>query len=478
MTASTRLNSRSLHLLIGPAVFLALAVLPLPSMPYAIRASIGLLIWMSWWWIFQPVHLAVTGFLPLAVLAVFDFHPVTDILPAYAQQLVILLLGANMLATLWTRWGLDRRIALISLLGIGTGTRQQILAWFVIAAVLSTFLPNTVVAAAMMPIVVAMLKFLKIEDVGKSAFGSALLIAVAWGTSVGGSGTPMGGAPNLLTVQFIQDQIIDHEFLFSTWLTRLMPLTLLTALVAFAFMRMAFRPETRQIEGTREFFARQLAALGSMSRPEKWGLSLFLAALGLAFTRQFFADLLPGLTPAFAFLVCGILCFVVRHEGEPILTWDYAQERMVWGLIYLFAGGSALGQILSDTGTAKFMADRLIPFADSGGLLPITVFVLLTVVLTQITSNTAAIAIVVPITISTFQTLGVNPIPMVYIVAAAGNYGLMLPSSSGGPAIAAGYGVNLKSMFKWGAMLTGLVMITLIAGGYLFATFWSGFGDA
>jgi len=466
------------HAVVGPAVFLVLAALPLPGIPYPIRGSIGLLIWMSWWWIFQPVHLAVTGFLPLAVLAVFDFHPVADILPAYSQQLVVLLLGANMLATLWTRWGLDRRIALVSLLGIGTGTRQQILAWFAIATVLSTFLPNTVVAAAMMPIVVAMLKFLDIEDIGKSAFGSALLIGVAWGTSVGGAGTPMGGAPNLLTVQFIEDQLIDHEFLFSTWLTRLMPLTILTALVAFVFMRFAFRPEMDRVEGTHEYFSRELGALGRMRAPEKWGLGLFVVAVVLAFTRQFYADIAPGLTPAFAFLACGLVGFVVRHEGEPILTWEFAQRRMVWGLIYLFAGGSALGQILSETGTAQFIADQLLPFADGGGLLPIAVFALLTIVLTQITSNTAAIAIVVPITISTFQSLGINPIPMVYIVAAAGNYGLMLPSSSGGPAIAAGYGVDLKSMFKWGSVLTALSLATLIAAGYLLATFWPGFGLA
>jgi sodium-dependent dicarboxylate transporter 2/3/5 len=478
MTMDDRPSSRTLHALIGPAAFLVLLALPLPSMPYPIRGSIGLLIWMSWWWIFQPVHLAVTGFLPLGVLAVFNFHPVTEILPAYAQQLVILLLGANMLATLWTRWGLDQRIALVSLLGIGTGTRQQILAWFVIATVLSTILPNTVVAAAMMPIVVAMLRFLKIEDIGKSAFGSALLIAVAWGTSVGGSGTPLGGAPNLLTVQFIQDRIIDHEFLFSTWLTRLMPLTILTAIVAFIFMRFAFRPEMQHVEGTHEYFVKQLKTLGKMSRPEKWGLSLFLVAVLLAFTRQLFADYLPGLTPAFAFLVCGIAGFVIRHKSEPILTWDFAQGRMVWGLIYLFAGGSALGQVLSQTGTAQFLADQLVPYAGGGGLVPIIVFVLLTVVLTQITSNTAAVAIVMPITISTFQTLGVNPIPMVYIVAAAGNYGLMLPSSSGGPAIAAGYGVNVRAMFKWGTVLTGLVLVTLVAGGYLLTILWPGFGVA
>ena len=85
-------------------------------MPYPVRASLGLLVWMAWWWVAKPVHLAVTAFLPIVVLAIFNFMPVTAILPAYSEQLVILILGANMLATLWKRWGLDRRIALVSLL--------------------------------------------------------------------------------------------------------------------------------------------------------------------------------------------------------------------------------------------------------------------------------------------------------------------------------------------------------------------------
>jgi len=90
-------------------------------MPYAVRGSLGLLLWMSWWWISEPVNLAVTGFLPLVVLALFNFLPVARILPSYSEELIILLLGANILSTTWTRWGLDRRIALVSLIGVGTG---------------------------------------------------------------------------------------------------------------------------------------------------------------------------------------------------------------------------------------------------------------------------------------------------------------------------------------------------------------------
>ena len=106
------------------------------------------------------VNLAVTGFLPLVVLAIFNFLPVARILPSYSEELIFLLLGANILSTVWTRWGLDRRIALVSLIGVGTSTRRQIMVWFAIATILSAFLPNTVVAAAMIPIVLAMLRFI------------------------------------------------------------------------------------------------------------------------------------------------------------------------------------------------------------------------------------------------------------------------------------------------------------------------------
>jgi len=103
---------------------------------------------------------------------------------------------------------------------------------------------------------------------------------------------------------------------------------------------------------------------------------------------------------------------------------------------------------------------------------------LMTMIITQITNNTAAVAIMVPITISTFQSLGANPVPMVYIVAVAGNCGLMLPSSAGGPAVAAGYSVNLKTMFTKGFWLAALLWIVIVVIGYALAGFWPGFAIA
>ena len=475
---SARDRRKTVNAAAGPGVFALFLLLPLGGLPYEIRCSLGLLFWMALWWITRPVHLAVTGFLPLATAALFNFVPVARILPAYAAELVILLLSANVLTTCWTRWGLDRRIALASLIGVGTDTTRQIIAWFAIGMVMSAFLPNTIVAATLIPIVVAMLRYIGIEDLWESNLGTALVIAVAWGTSAGGATTPLGGAPNLLTVEYVQEMVTGEEFLFTSWVLRFLPLSLAVMLVTFLYVRFAFKPEIARVEGTRRFFVGELKSLGAMSVQEKWGFALFAAAATLAFARPLYAGLLPAFTPAYGFLCCAILCFLLRPRGENLMTWEYAQGKMMWGLFYLFAGGTALGRVLGETGTAVYIAESLLPYASGGGLVAVTVFAGLTLLMTQITNNTAAVAITVPITISTFQSLDLNPLPYVYIVATVGNCGFMLPTSAGGPAVAAGYGINLRTMAVKGFWACLLSLFAVILVGYLLSIYWPAFSTA
>ena len=466
------------HLLAGPIVFAVLLLAPLAGLPFETRGAMGLLVWMAWWWIARPVHLAVTGLLPLPIAAVFGLAPMGEVATSYAQDTILLLLGANILTSVWTRWGLDRRTGLASLLGVGTDTSRQILVWFLASAALSAILPNTIVAATMIPIVVAMLRSIGIEDLWNSRVGTALVLAVAWGTSAGGAATPLGGAPNLLTVGFIEESVTGQEFLFLTWVMRLAPVTAVIVLVMLLFLRFAMRPEVATLPGSEEYGRKELQALGPMKTEEKWGLALFVVAAALAFGRPLYADLVPGLTPAFAFVAMAVASFTIRTREGPLITWAFAQANMYWGLFYLFAGGIALGRILTGSGAAQAFANALVPYAGSGGLTAVLVFSLVTMLLTQITSNTAAIAIVVPVTISTFQSLDLNPIPFVYIVTVVGNCGFILPSSAGGPAVAAGYGVNLQTMAVKGLVASVLVVVTLVVLGYALVRWWPAFGVA
>jgi solute carrier family 13 (sodium-dependent dicarboxylate transporter), member 2/3/5 len=103
----------TLRLVIGPLMFLMiLYFFPLSQIQYPAKGAIGILIWMILWWIFRPVNLAVTDFLPLIINAIFNFIPVESFLNSYADPIIILLMGANMITICWERWGLDKRVAL------------------------------------------------------------------------------------------------------------------------------------------------------------------------------------------------------------------------------------------------------------------------------------------------------------------------------------------------------------------------------
>ena len=130
------------HLVAGPVVFAVLLLIPVGGLAFETRGAMGLLVWMAWWWITRPVHLAVTGLLPLPIAAVFGLAPMDEVATSYAQDTILLLLGANILTSVWTRWGLDRRIGLASLLGVGTDARRQILVWFLVSAALSGVPPE------------------------------------------------------------------------------------------------------------------------------------------------------------------------------------------------------------------------------------------------------------------------------------------------------------------------------------------------
>lgn len=466
------------HLLGGPAAFLVVALAPVPGLAFAPRGAIGLLIWMAWWWIARPVHLAVTGLLPLAIAAVFGLAPMDEVAASYAEDTILLLLGANVLTSVWIRWGLDRRLGFASLLGVGSGARRQLLVWFLVSVALSSVLPNTIVAATIIPVVAAMLRSVGVEDIWNSRVGTALILAVAWGTSAGGAATPLGGAQNLLTVGFVEQSVTGREFLFMTWVLRMVPLAAATALALALVLRFGMRLGVAELPGSREYLNEEFRALGPIKKEEKWGLALFLLAAGLAFGRPLYARALPDLTPPFAFVATAVMSFAIRTRQGPLITWEFAQQKMYWGLFYLFAGGIALGRILTESGAAEALARALVPYAGGGGFTAVLVFSVLTMVLTQVTSNTATIAIVVPVTISTFQSLGLNPIPFVYIVAAIGNCGFVLPSSSGGPAVAAGYGANLRTMATIGVLASLIVLATLLVAGYALASWWPAFGAA
>lgn len=467
-------RKRIINLIVGPVLFILCTFL-LPEAVFAevaSRAAIGTVAWMAYWWITAPVDFAVTAFLPIAVNAVVQMADMKDIISNYASETILLLLGASILTVSWEKTGLDKRIAAKCLSIIGSNLRMQIVFWFLLSAVLSAFLPNAVVCATITPIAVSMLKYVGEDNVEKSKKGSMILLTVAYAAGVGGLATPLGGAMNLVTVDYIQ-QLTGEEYMYTSWVVRFLPIMIVLVVSNILFLVLQIKKD-ETIGISREYFKEQYKALPKITKEEGFAFALFVIATVAAFTRQLYQNALPGLKPAYVFIICAMVSFLITcKDGTRLMVWKSVQTKIVWELIYIFAGGLAAGTLINKSGAAKAIGDAVAATNLDGGFITVLVIVVLTILLSDVTSNTATAAVSMPIVISIISGIGKDPIPYIYIASIGVNLSYMLPTSI--RAIPVGYGLQPKFMLKQGVPLTIIVIILMTVLSFLLLNYWPAF---
>jgi len=449
-----------LMLLSGPAAFLLLW-LGAQSFGSKAAGALGAGAWMALWWVFRPVGIAVTALLPIVINAFLNLIPSSHIISNYFSEIVVLLLGADLICLTWSRTGLDRRVAVKALCGIGTSMHQQIAAWLGASVVLSIFLPNVVVAAILCPIAAAMLKFVNGGEKADPSQFAPILLAIGWGSGIGGFGSPIGGAANLVAISYIE-KLTGREFMYVDWVLRFLPVLFLVFLLNLLFLWRINRA-TKDLNGSAAYFRKLGREFGPLKQGEKIGLTLFLLATLLAFLRPLYADVLPGLKPAYSFLTMGLLMFVLHDENNSVmLDWNYAGSHVMWGMMLLFASGMALGRLLIETGAVQQLTLLIAASRPAGGLWTIALFTAFGCLLTELSSNTAAASIALPVVISIVQAIGLNPVPYLLITVVAVNCAYVLPVST--RAIPVSYGLDAGLQIYLGLRLTCLnvILITVI----------------
>ena len=467
-------KKRIVNLIIGPVLFvLSLTLLPQSIFSeVASRAAIGTVAWMAYWWITAPVDFAVTAFLPIAVNAVVQMADMSAVISNYASETIMLLLGASILTVSWEKTGLDKRIAAKCLSLIGSNLRLQIVFWFFLSFTLSSVLPNAVVCATITPIAYSMLKYVGEGDIADSHKGSMILLTVAYAAGVGGLATPLGGAMNLITVDYIQ-QLTGEEYMYTSWVVRFLPIMLV--LVASNVIFLVFKVKKNDKIGiSKEYFKQQYKEFPKVTKEEALSFALFVVATVASFTRQLYQDALPGLKPAYVFIICAIISFLITYkDGKRLMVWKSVQTKIVWELIYIFAGGLAAGTLINNSGAAEAIGKAVANTGLDGGFGTVAVIITLTVILSDVTSNTATAAVSIPIVISIINGIGKNPIPYIYIASIGVNLSYMLPTSI--RAIPVGYGLRPKFMMKHGAVLTLIVIVLMSVLGYFLLKYWPAF---
>lgn len=466
----TRNLTKTINLIIGPVAFLLLyLILPVSGgITYAQSGAIGTVAWMAYWWITGPVDYAVTGLLPIAINAIFQIANTGDeatafktgmsnLLAKYADSTIMLILGASLITAAWSEIGLDKRISTKFLALIGNNMRGQVTFWYILTTLMSAVLPNAVVCAAITPIAVSMLKFVGEGDISGSKKASMVLMTIAYGAGVGGLASPLGGAMNLTVINYI-NEVADKELTYVAWFVKFLPIMIVLVVSNVIFLRLCCKKD-EALSGSKEYFINEYKAMPKMTREEKISLVFFIVPTVLSFCQPFYEDYLPGLQPAYLFIIFGILSFLIKKEnGERMMSWKSVEKNIVWDMIYIFGGGLAIGVMLKNSGADQVIGNLMNSFGVNGGFIMILIIVTITVLMSDITSNTAAAGIAVPVVIAMCGS-AINPIPYILAATIGINLSYMLPTSI--RAIPVGYGLSPKFMLKKGVPLTVIVIILM-----------------
>ena len=472
---------RTAGLFLGPAILIALLIAPLPIAPAAHKLA-AILSMMVVLWITEALPLAVTALIGPLLAIVLRVAPARAALAPFADPIIFLFIGSFMLAEAMFVHGLDRRIAFSALSSRLVGSSPvRILAVFGgVTAFISMWISNTATTAMMFPIGLSIVSHLtqghETEE-GSRDFAIAMMLICAFGASIGGIGTPIGTPPNLIGIGML-NRIAHVEISFFSWMMLGVPVVvvLFAFLVAYFYLRSlrGISLNTSRADRIRE----ELRRLGPLSTGQRNTLIAFavtvalwlfpgvLAIVGLGQTP--FANAYNAAVPESAAAMIGaVLLFVLPLQWRSrqfTLTWEEA-VRIDWGIILLFGGGLAMGDLAFTTGLAESMGRGITSLLPVHSETALTVlFTAVAIVMSEAASNTASANMIVPVAIAVAQAAGVNPIQPALGATLGASMGFMMPISTPPNAIVYSSGhVPITAMMRHGIVLDIVGFVVIVA---------------
>ncbi|MBX3443560.1 MAG: anion permease [Planctomyces sp.] len=480
---------------------------------------------MAVYWATQPIPIAVTSLIPIALYPLLGIAGARQVCAAYGESNVFLYLGGFVIALGLERWDLHRRIALNIVSAIGTSTKRLVYGFAFATAALSMWISNTATTLLMLPIALSLVQMLEEELPGLagsargealsgslSRFTVALLLAVAFGATCGGLATFVG-TPTNTSFRGFWERMVEagaEPISAGEWMLAFIPLSaaMLTGVCVMTTWRLRPLPGLDRLG--REFCRSRLAELGPMSSGARWMLAVFLAAATLWMTREPIAlsrgweipgwrapltefiarrtSIPPASFPAVddstvaILLVLAMFVLQGRRPGDaeprPLMDWATVQERLPWGVLLLFGGGFAMADAFRTTGLADWLGGRMSSLSEGTPLWAMTAAVCsLVTLLSEFTSNVATVNTALPMLAPLADGADVDPRLLLIPAAISASFGFMLPVATPPNAIVYGTGrVPVRQMMLYGFALDvlGVVLIVLFSMTILPAVFVGG----
>ena len=484
-------KSKLIPLILGPLVALLFYfILPeqyttsagvSETFSHAARACAAIVLWMAIWWFTEAVPIAVTSLLPIVLFPLFGVMGSSDTLKEYANGTIFLFLGGFLIAAGIARWHLDRRIALLTIRIVGTKPQQIILGLLLSTSFISAWVSNTATAAMMVPIALAVLKVVRSTredlpiDRAEHNFGVCVLLAVAYGASLGGVLTLIGTPPNGIFARFVE-QTYNVSVSFIDWMLIAFPIVVvMIATTQLLMTKVLFRELVSELPGGKDWVMHEYSKLGPMSRGEKIVLTVFVTAallwcFGPVIRSIQIGDMTPfkPLSDTVIAMGAGIILFIVPVDykrGVHALDWSSASDTVAWDVLLLFGGGLSMAAAIQKTGLADIIGAQTTFLSSLPEVAAISGLTTLTVFASEFTSNTALAATMMPLVAAVADSIGMHPEALLVATTFGASLAFMMPVGTPPNAIIFGTGrIRIAEMIRAGFWLNvcGIVVVTII----------------
>ena len=476
-------------LIVAPILAITVILIPIEALTPEAHKLLAIMVLVALWWITEPIPIPVTSLLGPTLAVVTGAIPMNSAFSAFANPMIFLFMGGFILAKAMMIHSLDKRFAywLLSRSWVGSNPRRIFLAVGLATAICSGWVSNTATAAMMFPICLGLLNSIKDMmhvngreiNLHEYKYATGLMLMTAYSASIGGVLTPIGTPPNLIMLGFL-DSMQGIQISFFEWMTWGVVAMIFYFAIAYVVLSKLFPPDVEKIDGAENFIRQKVSELGNWTRAQKNTLFAFTVAVVLWIVPGFLNIFLGSSSPivkmydklfpeAVAAMIGAILLFLLPvnfKERKFTITWKEASAGIEWGTLILFGGGLAMGGMMYKTGLSKWIGDLIV--ASMGGVISqvilVAIFSVLALILSELTSHTAATNMIGPLAITIAVSAGLSPIPVAVGIALSASLGFMLPVSTPPNAIvyASGY-VPITKMISTGVYIDfiGITFVTV-----------------
>ncbi|MCP4887796.1 MAG: DASS family sodium-coupled anion symporter [Planctomycetaceae bacterium] len=466
--------------ILGPLMAFCVYILTTNAIPESARLAAASGTLMVTFWVTEAIPLPATALLPLALFPTLGVIDVQQAAAPFAKPVIFLFLGGFMIALAVENCGLHRRVAMTVVRLFGGKPGQLLAGCMVATAFLSMWISNTAATVMMLPIATSLTSLLWSEESTLDPSGNhrnverCFLLGIAYSANIGGLGTIVGTPPNALLAGFLQEHGISLGF--GRWMLFAIPLVILFLGLCWLILnRFALKTVSQGREINAATLNSQYHELGPMTRAQWNVLSVFSVAVALWVFRepishcQWMVECCPWVTrlnDASIAITAAVTLFLLpsnKNTGEKVLDWESASE-LPWGVLVLIGGGMSLASAMGETGLTAIMGSKLDAILTIPPILLIVVLTALVIFLTEIISNTAITAAMLPILFGLGANNPTSPLSLVIPATLAASCAFMLPIGTPPNAVVFGTGrLPMRTMMGYG-MALNLLGTLLIPG--------------